>query len=473
MRKSSKNSVKAGPIDQELINSRSSKNIVIPDRDVLIQDPGSIKEFLKGGNLVIIPWQVFLELDNLKKSSEVGWEAGKLIKNIHSLKIAKTNLVIERRAYFPSSDLDKSIPNHRIIATALYVAKNISTHNSQYYGYGKVKLITNDYGMQVTAMEVVNNFKLSVEFYRQDMTKLKKDSLKIIVKNLPYEEIHKDSQGNKSQAEYYQLSTGSRLSHSAPVLVRVKSDKSWHDYNIARRKGNRLIMLNDNISAASVYPKHNGSQNWAQIAALHLLLDDSVPAVFLQGPSGTGKTLLALAAGIHQKRQKKYEHLIVMRPTVYLSDDYDLGFLPGDLNQKLAPWLLSIKHNLEVINKKKKNEKVEENDEYGLIAMSKAGVEIQSLAYIRGASFQNCYMIFEEAQNLPVSVIKSILTRPAKGTKMIFTGDLGQIDNKRLTKESSGLTHAIIRMGNDPMIGVVNFEQTLRSPLASLAEKLL
>lgn len=451
-----------------VVRPKSIKHIICPDTSVLIQDPECLSYLLRGGNLVVILWQVFFELDNLKRS-DVGWEAQKVIRKIHSLLQAGANLVLERRTFFSGLGLDKNTPDHKIIAGAAFVARNKNNPQSRYYGYDKIKLVTNDYGMQIIAMEVIKRPDFSVEFYKRDITKLKDNSLKLESRNIPSQEIKR---GDNSD-EYFPLSSKDKLSYSKPVIVYSDVNGDWQAHRVAYRRDNRLLLINPNISVSGIRPKNNGGPNWQQIAALQLLTDDSVSCVFLQGGAGTGKTLLALAAGLHQKRQKKFNQLIIVRPTVYLSDDDNLGFLPGDVNQKMAPWLLSIKQNLGVIKPLKKNEIKDEDPDSDLSAIQKAGIEVQPLGFIRGSSFENCYIIVEEAQNLPRHTIKTILTRPAKGTKIVFTGDLSQIDNRRLNRESSGLTYAIAKMNNNPLIGIVNFEQTLRSPLASLAEKIL
>jgi len=319
------------------------------------------------------------------------------------------------------------------------------------------------------AMEVIEDSAFSVEFYKKDITKLRTESLKLITLNVSSSKINKDEKGR----EYYQLLKKDNIPFGAPVLVYSGDDDGWKAYCVATRKEDRLVFLDSNINACKITAKANGSPNWQQIAALNFLIDDSVSAVFLQGGAGTGKTLLALAAGIDQLKKGKYKRLIVMRPTIYLSEDDDLGYVPGDIDQKMSPWVLSIKHNLSVIfpaQKKSKKKDADKNNDTDVLAQ--AGIEIQSLGHIRGSSFKNCIFIVDEAQLLSVHQIKTILTRPAEGTKMIFTGDLGQIDNN-LTRESSGLAYAIARMKNQPLIGIVNFEETLRSPLASLADKIL
>lgn len=449
------------------IEEHVGKNIIYPDTNILIQDPDCLSEFLKGGNLVVIHWTVFMELDHLKKS-EVSWESQKVIKKIHALLLAKANLILERRTHYIHQGLDKNLADHRIVAGAAFILKDKQRIKSPYYGYSKVKLVSNDYGLQVIAYGSISDRNLVIEFYQRDIAKIKMDSLKFKSRNVSASEIKKDHRG----FEYVQLNKSDKTPSSHPVIIYSDKDGGWQPCCVASRYGEQLVCFDNHISASGIKAKNNGKSNWEQIAALNYLMNQTVHAVFLQGPAGTGKTLLALAAALHQIRQKKYDKIIIIRPTIYLSEDDNLGFLPGDINHKMSPWFLSVKQNLAVINPSKKNAKEDAEDNLMNI-LEKFGIEIQPLGFLRGASFQNRFIIIEEGQNLTRNKIKTILTRPAAGTKIVFTGDLDQIDNPRLNRESSGLAYAIAKMGNHPMIGIVNFVQTLRSELASLAEKLL
>jgi len=455
-------------VQAQAVVPQASKHIICVDANVLIQDPEAISQLLKGGNLVVIPWQVIFELDRQKKS-DVGWESQKAIVKIHQLTMSGANIRIERRMNFSKLDLEKDMPDNKIVACVSYVIKSRSNANSPYHGYDKVKLVTNDYNMQIIALEVLRSLDFSVEFYKRDLAKLKDESFKLKSRNVPSEEIKKDDKGE----EYVALAKNDKTPYNSPIVIYSDIKGDWRAHKVAYRKGDRLLLLDPNISLSGIRPKNNGGPNWQQITALHLLSDPDINAVFLQGGAGTGKTLLALAAALHQKGQKRFNQIIVVRPTVHLSDDDNLGYLPGDIDNKMSPWLLSIKQNLSVINPPKKNKSTEDEEAGSMSIFSKNNIEIQPLGYIRGASFAKCFIMVEEAQNLSRHIIRTILTRPAEGTKIVFTGDLSQIDNRRLNKESSGLAYAISKMSNHPMIGVVIFEQTLRSPLASLAEKIL
>lgn len=447
--------------------ARTGKNIVIPETSVLIDDPESVSEFIKGGNLVVIMWQVVIELDGLKKSRDVGYEAQKAIKKIHALLLSDANIVVERKMNFSKNDLDKTLPDHRIIAGVNSVLQEKNRPKSPYFGYDKVKLVTNDYGMQIFAREIGAKFGLIVEFYQKDRTKLRKEALIIRTKNIPFDLIKKD----KDKKEYYPLSGNEKIPENGPVIVYSGEESNWAPYCAAVRQGKNLTFLDSRINAAGIYAKSNSHTNWAQIIALHFLTDDNVKCVFLQGGAGTGKTILALAAGLDGKRRKHYSRLIVSRPTIPLNEDDNLGWLPGDINQKFYPWLLPIRQNLAIIKPEKKSKEEDEKSELDI--MAKHGVEIQPLGYIRGSTFSNAFIIIDEAQNLTRHQVKTIITRAGQGTKIVFTGDLNQIDNPRLTRENSGLAHAIARMGRDRLVGIVNFQQTVRSELVELAERVL
>lgn len=453
------------------LETKEAKNIIVVDTNVLIQDPDCIKFFLRGGNLVVIPWQVLLELDGLKRSREVGLEAGLAISNIYSF-IAKdnANVVIETNTNFADKKkLKDSIPDHIIIATAFFVVKKLADPKSNYFSYQKVKLVTNDYGMRIAAKVFGNHTLFSCEPYQRDITKLKEAEFTLFNYITAQENLKTNEQG-----VYIELSTKDkkRVPFGIPVMIKMGAGKDLAPYGIALRRQDNLEILDPNISLAGIKAKNNGSINWEQIAAFHALFDTRVPSVFLQGGSGSGKTLLALAAAIHQRGLKRYQQILVIRPTVYLSDDDNQGYVPGDIERKLSPWFLAIRHNLAVINKPKKNAKVNPTIKTEVI-LSDNGIEIQPLGNLRGASFENCFMIVEEAQNLTRKQIKAIITRAGKGTKVVFTGDLNQIDNQSLTRESSGLAYAISRFRNQPIIVIINFAQTLRSELASLADKIL
>ncbi len=155
------------------LTTRQGKNIIVPDTNVLIDDPDdAVSEFLKGGNLVVIPWHVITELDDLKGSKDVAYEAQRAIKKIFTLLLPGTNnIIVEQNMLFARTSLNKIKPDHKIVATVNHIIQAKRRDKSIYFGYDKVKLVTNDYGMQIIAREVGVTFGLLVEFYKKSITK--------------------------------------------------------------------------------------------------------------------------------------------------------------------------------------------------------------------------------------------------------------------------------------------------------------
>jgi PhoH-like ATPase len=209
-------------------------------------------------------------------------------------------------------------------------------------------------------------------------------------------------------------------------------------------------------------------RNAEQLFALHALMNPNIQLVTLSGKAGTGKTLLALAAAL--ETHAKYQQIYLARPIVPLSNK-DLGFLPGDVQAKLDPFMQPLYDNLSVI----KNQYQKKDPNYKIIAQMQKDEElvIAPLAYIRGRSLEKIYFIVDEAQNLTPHEVKTIITRAAAGTKVIFTGDPHQIDTPYLDAQSNGLTYLIDRMKGQNLYAHITLEKGERSVLADLASDLL
>ena len=199
-----------------------------------------------------------------------------------------------------------------------------------------------------------------------------------------------------------------------------------------------------------------------------MLMDPDIKLIALTGKAGTGKTLLALAAAIEQNRL--YETILLARPIVALSNR-DLGYLPGDASEKISPYMQPLYDNLSVI----KHSFNPRSNEYQLIEemIKDERLNITPLAYIRGRSLSNAFFIIDEAQNLTPHEIKTIITRAGEGTKMVFTGDLQQIDSPYLDMKSNGLAFMTDRMRNQDIFAHINLVKGERSYLAELASNLL
>ena len=222
-----------------------------------------------------------------------------------------------------------------------------------------------------------------------------------------------------------------------------------------------LISLREGIWG--IYPK-----NVEQQFALDALLNDEIALVSLVGKAGTGKTLLAIAAGLEKTiAQGKYSRLLVSRPIQPMGRD--LGFLPGDVNEKLAPWMQPIFDNMDFLfnqNRKQAGTSYEELINQGML-------HIEPLTYIRGRSIPGQYLIVDEAQNLSPHEVKTIVTRAGEGTKIVLTGDCQQIDSPYLDETNNGLAYVVDRLKTEEIIGHTTLRVGERSPLSEVASKLL
>ena len=205
-----------------------------------------------------------------------------------------------------------------------------------------------------------------------------------------------------------------------------------------------------------------------QRAALEILLDPNIHLVTLTGEAGTGKTLLALAAGLELTlKNKMFTKILVSRPIMPLGKD--IGFLPGSKEEKLGHWMVPIYDNLEYLFAQSSMEVKSKVDH-----LFKSGIMVlEALTYIRGRSIPKQYVIIDEAQNLTPHEIKTIISRAGMGTKMVLTGDPDQIDNPYLDASSNGLSYCIEHLKKEKLHGHVRFKKSERSPLASIAANLL
>jgi PhoH-like ATPase len=209
-------------------------------------------------------------------------------------------------------------------------------------------------------------------------------------------------------------------------------------------------------------------RNAEQIFALHALMNPDVKLVTLQGVAGTGKTLLALSGALEQKRE--FRQVYLARPIVPLSNK-DIGYLPGDIKSKLNPYMEPLWDNLKMIQ----NQWDETDREYKKITemVDSEKLLITPLAYIRGRSLSNIYFIVDEAQNLTPHEVKTIITRAGENTKIVFTGDIFQIDTPYLDTQSNGLSYLIDKIKNNRLYAHITLEKGERSELANLANELL
>jgi PhoH-like ATPase len=227
------------------------------------------------------------------------------------------------------------------------------------------------------------------------------------------------------------------------------------------------------------------AKNVEQQFALDLLFDDDIKLVTLVGPAGTGKTLLAIASGIKQVVEDGlYDKLIITKPVQPVGKD--IGFLPGTKDEKMEPWIAPIKDNLDFLCGNRNSGKVQKSKKpkdpnqqpskpwnYSDRWFEEGLIEIEAVTYMRGRSISNAFIIIDEAQNLSIHELKTIVTRVGEGTKLILTGDIDQIDNAHLDAYSNGLTCAVEKFKNYPIAGHISMVKGERSELATLASQIL
>ncbi|HEX8947332.1 MAG TPA: PhoH family protein [Dissulfurispiraceae bacterium] len=422
------------------------KKTFVIDTNVLIHDPESIFRF--EDNDVVIPITVIEELDDLKKGhGEIPYSARHALKLIDSLRGGGNGEPrdLSRGVKIPngkggtlrietaenSNILKKESPDNWIIS----VAANLSAQDKE----TPVIVVSKDTAVRIKA----ESFGIPSEDYEHDKTSIFKEYGKVLHSGDYPNGIH--------SARYMQSGSDIYRLQGADKQTKVKSGKAL-----------------DNI-----FPK-----NIEQECAIDALTSPDVEVVALTGTAGTGKTLLALAAGLHQTAKKSplYEQVLVARPTIPLGG-VDIGYLPGDIKEKLHPWMQPIFDNLEFIittprGLVKDNAALNKYKSYQYLIDSGV-IHIEPLTYIRGRSLPKRYFIIDEAQQLRPIDIKTIITRCGEGTKIVFTGDLEQVDHPFLDAHSNGLAYLISRFINEESFCYLNLTKTARSSLAEKAAKLL
>ena len=421
------------------------KKIFVLDTNVLIHDPEATIHF--EDNDVILPITVIEELDNLKKGNgEIPFSARKALRLIDSFRekgnLAKGVKLPEdgtlRVVVNETNKLLRPSNDNKIISAAVTIAENSGDMTP-------VILVSKDTSVRIKA----ETLGLNTQDYLRDKTTV-------------FQLYGKVQEGDKTSEDI----TSVRYLHSGDQIFRAYGT-------------DKMELIRRQRSVMNISPK-----NIEQECAIDALLSNKVDVVALTGKAGTGKTLLAVAAGLHlctkalqQKGQSDYaptfEQVVVGRPIVPLGND--IGFLPGDLKEKLQPWMQPIYDNLDVIVGTS-DENIEGKDTRYTSAeylIESDIIHIEPLTYIRGRSLPRRYLIIDEAQNLRPLDVKTIITRCGEGTKAIFTGDLDQIDSPFLDAASNGLAYLITRFIQQENFCYLNLKTSARSQLAEQAAELL
>jgi PhoH-like ATPase len=352
-------------------------------------------------------------------------------------------------ASFIPADLDKKNADHIIIATAL-TAREESPE--------EVVLVTRDIQLRV----ICDSLGLRCEGYESDQVvedagKLYDGFVEVVVPDSVVDDFY------EKQPVYIDNSmTGDQTLHNNQfVLLISEADPKktalaffqWYDSPIRE-----IVRYKNGIWGVS-------ARNKEQAFALDMLLNPDIPLVSVVGKAGSGKSLLSLAAGLEQVIgvESKYKRLIVSRPVQPMGKD--IGFLPGDMNEKMIPWLMPVQDNLQFLM----------GDDRSTLEMyvEKGTIEIEALTYIRGRSISNAFIIIDECQNLSAHEIKTIITRVGENTKIVFTGDIEQIDNVYVDATTNGLSYVVEKMKDQEISGHITLKKGERSKVATIAAAIL
>lgn len=438
-----------------------SKKIYVLDTSVLLHDHNSINNF--EDNYVAIPITVLEELDNFKIGNDTkNFEARECIRIIDRLSEHHTltdwaELDNGAKGKFkiamhgdPILDAEKVFNQKKNDHKILNAAKKLQEEEKKC----KVVLVTKDVNLRIKA----KSLDINAEDYKfgkvKDMRNLYTG--KTLVEEVDAEVIRKLYQSGTSR----KVTTlgKDRLNNHFYILKNCTSSAlAFHNSKA------KTIDRVDRTYAYGVKPK-----NAEQAFALHAIMNPDISLVTISGVAGTGKTLLALAGSLEQKN--KYERIILARPIVPLSNK-DLGYLPGDAEEKVNPYMQPLWDNLSFI----KSQFGENERKYKAIEEMQAQnkIQITPLAYIRGRSLSNVIFIVDEAQNLTPHEVKTIITRAGENCKIILTGDVRQIDTPYLDDQSNGLSYVIDRMKGQEVFCHITLEKGERSELANIANEML
>ena len=437
------------------------KKIFVLDTSVLLFDSKAINSF--ADNDVAIPITVLEELDNFKIGNETkNFEAREVIRFLDkisgdngltdwiSIGKDKGRLKVVIPSKLEGTDAEKIYGkgknDHKIINSALSLQNEFSD--------AKVVLVTKDINLRLKAKAL----GLTSEDYETGKVK----DVKNISESFPQIELEDAS----VLANLYK----NNFVDEDGILGELKTPNGY--YILHQNDKSILVRYNDLtetiIRVEKKYAYGIKPRNAEQTFALDALLNPDIKLVALQGVAGTGKTLLALAAALEQ--HNKYEQIILSRPIIPLSNR-DIGFLPGNADDKISPYMQPLWDNLKFI---KSQFGENERKKVALDEMEKNGqLSIIALAFIRGRTLANSMIIVDEAQNLTPIEIKTIITRAGEGSKIVFTGDINQIDTPYMDEQSNGLTYLIDRLKGHHLFSHIKLEKGERSELANLANELL
>ncbi len=429
-----------------------AKKTYVLDTNVYLTDAESILSF--ANNDILIPLKVLDEIDKHKKRQDtVGMQARSTIRKLDHLRsrgnlargvrLEKGKGIIKVRSYNPlclPDDLDLEDSDNQIIATALSEMEEQTTR--------KVVVVSRDINMRVKC----DALGILTEDYQVEQVVASSNDLysgiaEILVDDQVIENfyedkpVHLDAKINLCPHQFVMMISNSNPKKSALAKFVNKNEPL-----------KKLL----NMSAWDTKPRNKEQQ-----FALNLLMDPQIPVVSLIGKAGSGKTLLALAAGLEQTigTNPAYKKVVVTKPVEPVGKD--IGFLPGTLEEKMLPWLAPIQDNLQFLM----------GDDRMTLDMyqEKGRIEIEAMTFIRGRSISNAFIVIDEVQNMTQHEIKTVLTRVGEGTKIVLTGDIEQIDNVYIDATNNGLSYVVERLKDESITGHITLLKGERSKVATIA----
>lgn len=446
-------------------SNKLSRKIFVLDTSVILYENGSIMNFQEHD--IILPITVLEELDQFKKGNESkNFEAREFSRLLDKLAKGKSlkdwvplngktrgSLRVIMGTNSTKSKIDANIAfgerknDHHILNCAIQVQEE--------YPERSIILVSKDINLRLKA----NSIGILAEDYEtgkiKNVAELQKG--KISIEKVPKDTI--DEIYDKGAIKPKDVLKRKKPQANQYFILNSEENSALAYFN----SQTRLIEKLNKTNVAGIKPR-----NAEQALAIHAVLNPNIKLITIQGVAGTGKTLLTLAGAIEQK--KKFKQIYLARPIVPLSNK-DIGYLPGDIKSKLNPYMEPLWDNLKFIQ----NQFKESERQYKVLQemVETEKIVIQPLAYIRGRSLSNIFFIVDEAQNLTPHEIKTIITRAGDNTKIVFTGDIHQIDSPYLDSQSNGLSYLIDRIKNHPLCAHIHLEKGERSELANLANEML
>lgn len=443
-----------------------NKRVYVLDTNVLLHDPESIFKFEK--NTVVIPMIVLEEIDNFKKNQdETGRNSRQFSRLMDTLRksgdISKGItlksggiLRVDTQGKIKGTQLEgeftENKPDYKILATALFAQKENPSK--------KVILVSKDTNLRIKG----DILGIEAEDYEHDKIKFDELYSGFIEVNVSSNLIN--DYYVKNEIDVKDLPELKNIFPNQYVILKSIESTSQSGIGKYNAKLNKILPLKINFKNKNIWgisPK-----NLEQTFALDLLLDDDIKLVSLLGKAGTGKTLLAVAAGLFKTLDTQtYKKLLVSRPIFPLGKD--IGYLPGSLEEKLSPWMKPLFDNIDFL--------FAENNGASKVGfkdlMEQDMIAVEPLTYIRGRSIPNQFMIIDEAQNLTPHEMKTIITRAGTNTKIVLTGDAYQIDHPYMDSSSNGLSYVVDRVKSLNITGHMTLTKGERSELAELASNVL